>query len=186
MKLVDYFNEHLRITDEISENIDRVFRYESVKKGNIVIKHDNLSQKVIFIEKGLMRTFYMKDHKDITHLFFSENMFTAPVESVFFHRTCPYAWETLEHCEIRTTHYHEFESLFSTVPGFEKFFRGLLIQFMDSFSERLHALQFQTAHDRYHKLLEMQPDILLRAPLGHIASYLGITQQTLSVIRSRN
>ena len=66
----------------------------------------------------------------------------------------------------------------------EKFIRLLLVNILHTIAEKLYAIQFQTAQDRYKTLLETQPDILLRAPLGHIASYLGITQQTLSVIRS--
>jgi hypothetical protein len=53
------------------------------------------------------------------------------------------------------------------------------------FSDRLYSLQFHTAQERYSTLLNDHSSILMRAPLGHIASYLGITQQTLSVIRSK-
>jgi hypothetical protein len=66
----------------------------------------------------------------------------------------------------------------------EKFIRLLLINVLQIVAEKLYSIQFQTALERYKSLIESQPDILLRAPLGHIASYLGITQQTLSVIRS--
>jgi hypothetical protein len=182
--LLNYLNEHLRLSEELVERFDTVFKYECVAKGDILIKPENLSKKVIFIEKGLIRSYYIKDGKDITHLFFTEDSFFLPVESVFYNRICPYGWEALENCEIRTTQYRDFEPFFTEVPGFEKFIRMLIIDVMDTFSERLYALQFQTAYDRYQKLIESHPDILLRAPLGHIASYLGITQQTLSVIRS--
>lgn len=74
--------------------------------------------------------------------------------------------------------------MFESVPGFEKLIRLLLIDVIDIFSERLYAMQLQSAQDRYKSLIEKHPDILLRAPLGHIASYLGITQQRLSVIRA--
>jgi CRP-like cAMP-binding protein len=182
--LLDYLNMHLNLSDELEERFDTVFKSERISKGDIILKPENISKKVFFIEQGLIRSFYIKDGKDITHLFFTEGAFFLPVESVFYNRTCPYGWEALENGEIRTTHYRDFEPFFTDVPGFEKFIRMLILDVMDTFSERLYALQFQTAHDRYKKLMEVQPDILLRAPLGHIASYLGITQQTLSVIRS--
>jgi len=60
-----------------------------------------------------------------------------------------------------------------------------LINVLSAFSDHLFQIQFQTARQRYQILLENHPDILLRTPLGHIASYLGITQQTLSVIRAQ-
>jgi CRP-like cAMP-binding protein len=182
--LINYLKEHLNLSDEIEERFDTVFKHERISKGDILLKPENFSKKVFFIERGLVRSFYIKDGKDITHLFFSEGSFFLPVENVFFNRMCPYGWEALENGEVRTTQFHDFEPFFTDVPGFEKFIRMLILEVMDTFSERLYALQFQTAHDRYKQLMEFHPDILLRAPLGDIASYLGITQQTLSVIRS--
>ena len=182
--LLEYFQKNLNLSDEFSEKLDTLFKYEHVAKGEIIFRPESFSQKIIFIEKGLIRTFYLKDGKDITYLFLSENLFLTPIDCVFFNRPAPYGWEALEHCEIRVADYRNFEMLFSEIPGMEKFIRMLLVNVLRTVAEKLYAIQFQTAQDRYKKLLDTQPDILLRAPLGHIASYLGITQQTLSVIRS--
>jgi len=182
--LLKYLHEHLKLSEEFSEKFDDIFRHEYVKKGEILFRPEGFSQKIIFIEKGLIRTYYLKDGKDITYLFLSENSFLAPVECVFYNRPAPYGWEALENCEIRTAPYREFELLFSQVPGMEKFVRMLLINILDTVAGKLYSIQFQTAQDRYRSLMESHPDILLRAPLGDVASYLGITQQTLSVIRS--
>ena len=182
--LLEYLNEHLRLSEEFSDKLDAIFRHEYIKKGDVLFRPEGFSQKIIFIEKGLIRTYYLKDGKDITYLFLSENSFLTPVECVFYNRPAPYGWEALEKCEIRVADYRNFELSFTEVPGMEKFIRVLLVNVLHTIAEKLYAIQFQTAQDRYKKLLETQPDILLRAPLGHIASYLGITQQTLSVIRS--
>ena len=161
-----------------------IFKHEYVNKGEVLFRPESFSQKIIFIEKGLIRTYYLKDGKDITYLFLSENSFLTPIECVFFNRPAPYGWEALENCEIRVADYRDFELIFTEVPGMEKFIRLLLVNVLHTIAEKLYSIQFQTAQDRYKNLLDTQPDILLRAPLGHIASYLGITQQTLSVIRS--
>jgi len=182
--LLENLHEHLKLSEEFSEKFDTIFRHEYVKKGDILFRPEGFSQKIIFIEKGLIRTYYLKDGKDITYLFLSEKSFLTPVECVFYNKPAPYGWEALETCEIRTALYRDFELLFSQVPGMEKFIRLLLINVLQIVAEKLYSIQFQTALERYKSLIESQPDILLRAPLGHIASYLGITQQTLSVIRS--
>jgi len=182
--LLEYLAEHLKLSEEFSEKLDTIFRLEKVKKGDILFRPEGFSQKIIFIEKGLIRTYYLKDGKDITYLFFSENSFLTPVECVFYNKPAPYGWEALENCEIRNAPYKDFESFFSQVPGMEKFIRLLLTNVLHSVSGKLYSIQFQTALERYKSLIESHPDILLRAPLGHVASYLGITQQTLSVIRS--
>jgi CRP-like cAMP-binding protein len=182
--LLEYLNEHLKLSEEFSDKLDAIFRHECVKKGDIFFRPESFSQKIIFIEKGLVRTYYLKDGKDITYLFLSENSFLTPIECVFYNRPAPYGWEALENCEIRTAAYREFEMFFSQVPGMEKFIRQLLINVLHTVSGKLYSIQFQTALERYKSLIESHPNILLRTPLGHIASYLGITQQTLSVIRS--
>ena len=182
--LLEYLHEHLKLSEEFSEKFDTMFRHEYVNKGEVLFRPESFSQKIIFIEKGLIRTYYLKDGKDITYLFLSENSFLTPIECVFYNRPAPYGWEALENCEIRVADYRNFELIFTEVPGMEKFMRVLLVNVLHTIAEKLYAIQFQTAQDRYKKLLETQPDILLRAPLGDIASYLGITQQTLSVIRS--
>jgi CRP-like cAMP-binding protein len=182
--LLEYLKKHLNLSEELGEKFDTTFRHEYVNKGDILFRPESFSQRIIFIEKGLIRTYYLKDGKDITYLFLSENSFLAPVECVFYNKPAPYGWEALENCEIRIAQYRDFESFFSQVPGMEKFVRMLLINVLHTVAEKLYSIQFQTAQDRYKNLIETYPDILLRAPLGHIASYLGITQQTLSVIRS--
>src|SRR4030095_978144 len=182
--LLKYMHEHLKLSEEFSEKFDDIFRHKHVKKGDILFRPEGFSQKIIFIETGLIRTYYLKDGKDITFLFFPENSFLTPVECVFFNRPAPYGWEALENCEIRIAPFRDFELLFSQVPGMEKFFRMLVINVLHTVAEKLYSIQFQTAQDRYKSLIESQSDILLRAPLGDVASYLGITQQTLSVIRS--
>jgi CRP-like cAMP-binding protein len=182
--LLDYLDKNIKLSEEFSERLDTIFRYECVKKGDILFRPEGFSQKIIFIEKGLIRTYYLKDGKDITYLFLSENSFLTPVECVFYNKPAPYGWEALENCEIRIAPYKDFELFFSQVPGMEKFIRQLLINVLHTVSSKLYSIQFQTALERYNSLIESHPDILLRAQLGHVASYLGITQQTLSVIRS--
>jgi CRP-like cAMP-binding protein len=182
--LLEYLNEHVRLSEEESDKLDTIFRYEYVKKGDILFRPEGFSQKIIFIEKGLIRTYYLKDGKDITYLFLSENAFLTPVECVFYNKPAPYGWEALENCEIRIAQYRDFELFFSQVPGMEKFIRQVLINVLHTVAGKLYSIQFQTALERYRSLIESHPNILLRTPLGHVASYLGITQQTLSVIRS--
>jgi CRP-like cAMP-binding protein len=182
--LLEYLHEHLNLSEEFSEKLDALFRHQYVKKGEILFRPESFSQRIIFIEKGLIRTYYLKDGKDITYLFLSEKSFLAPIECVFYNKPAPYGWEALENCEIRIAPYKDFEMFFSQIPGMEKFIRLLLTNVLHTVAGKLYSIQFQTALDRYKSLIESQPDILLRAPLGHVASYLGITQQTLSVIRS--
>lgn len=87
---------------------------------------------------------------------------------------------------------HIFEFPFSKLQIWAKtslplnyFIQTILLHHLRNFSNRLINLQFETAQDRYEQFLKEHPEIVLRAPLGDIASYLGISPQTLSTIRSQ-
>jgi CRP-like cAMP-binding protein len=165
--------------------ISAVFKKEAVYKGQRILEPDNQGKKIYFIDEGLLRSFYLKDGKDITHHFFRENTFGLPLESIFYNSVSPYGLESLEAGFIYSASYHEIEKMADIFPSLRKVINILLIDVLKAFSNRLLAIQFQSAQERYCTIVNEQPDLLLRAPLGHIASYIGITQQTLSVLRAQ-
>ena len=185
MELIKYINGKVRLTADEAEAVDNAFQVEHHCKGAILLNPDSRSQKFMFIEKGLVRTFYQYHEKDVTHLFFDENSFTATIESIFFAKSDPYGRQALEDCVLRTIHFREFSGLLNAIPNMREFVFLAAIYMCKILADRVFSLQFQSAQERYDNLLKANPTILLRAPLGHIASYLGVTQQTLSVIRAR-
>lgn len=185
MELLHYFRQYTRLPEELEQKLDVLFQEVPVSKGQRDLEPDSFSRKLYFMEQGLARTFYYKDGKDITHYFFRENSFYTPIECTFYDKASPYGFEFLTKGVVRVVSFPELDELLSTIPELQQFTRQMLIEFLRQFSERLYGLQFQSAQERYQALLQQYPEILLQAPLGHIASYLGITQQTLSVIRSQ-
>lgn len=185
MELISYLKEQMKLDPDLEQKLEQAFRRDYYSKGHKITEPGTLSNKVYFVEKGLVRTYYIKNGKEITHHFFAEDKFTMPIESIFYNGRSPYGIEVLESSIIRSVRFPGLEELIDGSTALEKFIRMLLIDVLKTFSDRLSALQFQSAHERYQTMLEQNPNILLRAPLGHIASYLGITQQTLSVIRAQ-
>lgn len=185
MTLRSYLNEQVPLQESLEQEIDHLFKREELPKGHELLSPENLSKKVVFVEQGLMRLYYIRDGKDVTHLFRAENSFYTPIESVYFQEKSPYGLQLLEKSTIRYADYPDVEKYLDQSSELEHFFRYLLIDVLKTLSDRLYSIQFQSARERYQTMIDSYPDILLRAPLGHIASYLGITQQTLSVIRSQ-
>lgn len=185
MDLIEYINTKVKFGAEECTAIDTAFNREFCPKGTILVQPDNISQTIHFIEKGLVRSFYNKEGKDITHFFFDENDFAMSLEGIYFSKQDPYGREVLEDATLRTIRFSEFNALCNEFKTFKDFVFIVAIETIKQFSDRLFSIQFQTAEQRYKFLVDNYSNILLRAPLGHIASYLGITQQTLSVIRGR-
>lgn len=184
MEFIDYIRQQVTIPEELMLKFDSAFIREELPKGTKLFEQDSRCQKVYFFEKGFARAYYYNNGKDITHLFFSEDMFSAPLESVFYKKPSHCGLELLENSVVRSSSYAELENLITESGVIGKAIMMILIDLMHTFSTRLYAIQFQTAQERYKIMLENYPTIFLRAPLGHIASYLGITQETLSRIRS--
>jgi CRP-like cAMP-binding protein len=185
MELLSYITSKIKLDPEVCSKIVAAFKTESYTRGAHLIKPGGSSSKVYFIEKGLIRTFYYKDERDITQFFFDAGSFTTPLNSVFYGKEEPYGWETLEDTIVKVIPYHELEAMCVRIPEVQRILFLAAIDTLNMFVIKLESLQFQTAEQRYSSMMEMYPEILLRVPLGHIASYLGITQQTLSVIRAK-
>jgi CRP-like cAMP-binding protein len=185
MDLIHFFNKIDPLPNEASSLLDKLFKVEKHRKGEVILQPGNLSKKLIFIEKGLIRLFYEKDGKDITFLFKDENSFSMPVESIIHDQPSPYGWEVLEDCTIRVVSYDEINNYMEQIPSLEKVTRVVLFDALLEVSNRLKSIQFLNADERYNMLVETYPNILQRTSLYNISSYLGITQQTLSVIRAK-
>lgn len=185
MEIFEYINLKTKIKTTSYDIIKKVFKQEVYKKGTILLKPDNASQKLIFVESGLLRMYYQLDDKIITFLFLAENAIMFPLESVFYNKTDPYGWEVVQDCTLSIAQFSDIRTLMDTVPLFERFILNESFGVHKQLSDKLYGIQMLTAEERYKKLLESHPAILQNAPLGHIASYLGISQQHLSVIRAK-
>jgi len=184
MKLTEYIKERIPHIAGDLQLVDDLFEYRELGKGDNILNERSYTKKVFFIEEGLVRMYYEKDGKDVTHYFFTENMFYLHIENLFQDTNYPYMLELLENCKIRMVDYEKLKSFVLEQNKLQPLFFGLFIDFIKILSNRLFSIQFQSAQERYNLMMKSYRNILLRAPLGHIASYLGITQQTLSVIRA--
>jgi CRP-like cAMP-binding protein len=184
MELIEYIRLRAQISDDLSVKIDSAFNREILSKGSLIFPQDSHCKKVFFFEKGFGRVYYLSNGKDITHYFFTEDTFSAPIESIFYNQATHCGMELLEKSTVRSANYFEIEKLISDSAPISKAIQIILLDVLRTFSDRLYAIQFQSALDRYNIMIESYPNIFHRSPLGHIASYLGITQETLSRIRS--
>lgn len=136
------------------------------------------------MEKGLARSFYYEKGKEITTNFYSESRVFANIDSIFLGEATRYNIETLEDSQITFCNYKKLEGLCAVSLVSANFSRFVLGSLMTQMVKRINSLQYMTAKEKYSQLMSENPDIILRAPLGMIAAYLGISQETLSRIRS--
>lgn len=162
-----------------------ILQYHEVPKGYLLARAGTICNHLYFVESGLTRTYYIKDEKDVTDWLSSEDSFACSVISFISRTPDRRIIETLEPSVLWSLQYYELEQLCARYHDVEHFVRSLLSFGMIRMQKRFDDLHFATAAGRYNELMQTAPALIQRVPLGILASYLGMTQETLSRIRAR-
>ncbi|MDX1278437.1 Crp/Fnr family transcriptional regulator [Oceanihabitans sediminis] len=174
-------------TKEELEDILSHFKKETVSKNKVLVSQGDICNYLYFLEEGMARSYYLNDSgKEITQWFFGVGKFMTSADSFFQQTPSLYYLETLEDCILYSISKSQIDMLFDKYPKMEKLGRLATTEMLTKIVNKLNAIQFQTARERYEYMLAEFPDIAYHVPLGHIASYLGMTQETLSRIRKNN
>lgn len=155
-----------------------------VPKEHFLVRENEVCDYIFFIEKGAARIFYHKNGKEITEWIAMDEQFFLSITS-FFQRTSSHLIiQTIEPSTVYGIHYNELTRLAAAYHEVETLFRKMMTFSLILSQQRMDSIQFETAHQRYEKLLQNNPGIVQRVPLTYIASFLGVTLETLSRIRS--
>lgn len=182
------FKEYL--TSNININLSQLescLSYQQIKyfkKGDFLIKEGDICQYSYFVQEGILRVFYIDD-KGKEHLlqFAPEGWFAADHESTYFRKASTYYIQALEDTTVYQLNDDFFEKLSLKDPVFTQFNEKLLHNHIHHLQKRIIQLIAKTAEERYVEFTKTYPDILMRVPQTMVASYLGITPESLSRIR---
>ncbi|WP_298540046.1 Crp/Fnr family transcriptional regulator [uncultured Aquimarina sp.] len=181
--LIETFREIGNLSKENEKVLFNTIERIEFPPKTILHETGKVCDSIYFVEKGIARTFYYKNGKDITYWIAPENEFVGAMASFFSREKSNKMVETIEHCILWKFEHHKLEELFSSNQELEKAARLFANHGISLLEKRFDTLHFNTAKERYDLLVHQQSNILQRVPLGMIASYLGITQETLSRIR---
>lgn len=156
----------------------------SYPKGHILLRADKVENDLFFIRKGIVRAYVKQDATDITFWFGQEGAAIISMKSYVENKKGYENIELLEECELYQLKTEKFRELFREDIHISNWGRRFAEQELIKTEERLISRQFRTASERYRELLKQEPGLIRRVQLSHIASYLGITQVSLSRIRS--
>lgn len=181
--LFDYFEQFQKLSDADKQAINAICSIKQVGKQEIIESVGSTSRTIYFLKTGIARIFYYKAGTDVTEFFaLSGNLF-ARVQSLLTGKASSKAIQMLEAGELIAINATKFFQLFDTFPTIERLFRLILeASYLESV-ERIESIQFNSAKERYATLLK-EMEIVQKVPLKYIASYLGITQVSLSRIRA--
>lgn len=179
-------SETISITDEEFEYAKTLFIPKKLRKKRFLLEDGDPCIYTTFIEKGLLRSFTI-DEKGNEHIlqFGMQGWWVADLYSFLTGEASEYNIEALEDSELLLITKSSWDLLLNEVPAFECYFRILIQNNLIATQRRLMGTMSTTAEERYQKLLNDIPDITQRVPQHMIASYIGITRETLSRLRSQ-
>jgi CRP-like cAMP-binding protein len=179
-------SETIPVTEEEFDFCKTVFQPKKLRKKRFLLGEEDVCKYIAFVEKGLLRSFVI-DEKGSEHVlqFSLEGWWVSDLSSFLTGEPSKYNIEALEDCELLMISRSGWDQLLEKIPVFERFFRILIQNNLIVTQRRLIASFSDTAEEKYHKLVAHFPDILQRVPQHMIASYLGITRETLSRVRAQ-
>ena len=176
----------INLNEEEKSFFTSLLKVKKLRKRQFLLQEGEIGRYQYFIKKGCLRT-YTIDDKGQEHIiqFAIEDWWTGDMYSFLTQTPAKLNIEAIEDSELFCIDNPSLEILYQKVPKFERFFRLLLQNAFIANQSRIIESMSLTADERYCKFIERYPVMDQRLPLKHIASYLGITPESLSRIRNR-
>ncbi|HVU54279.1 MAG TPA: Crp/Fnr family transcriptional regulator [Puia sp.] len=176
--------EKIPLSEEEFEVCKTLFTSKKVRKKQFLQQEGDVSRYQFFVNNGLLRS-YTIDEKGVEHIlqFALEGWWTADLYSFFTEEPSLFNIEALEDSELLLITRPSWETLLEKLPVLERYFRILIQNSLIATQRRLMESLSETAEKKYLKFMKMYPESIQRVPQHMIASYLGITRETLSRLR---
>jgi len=176
-------NTYSPLSESCKSEVKDLAKLRTFDAVTTIVHEGELADKTYFIVEGCARAYYLKDGKDITDWFAFEGDFISAINSFFMGIPSPHFIEIMEPSTLFEFSREQVLLLSDKYHDFDRLGRMIVTKTMLQLQQRIVSIQFETAQQKYENLLAIRPDITQRVPLTHIASFLGITLETLSRIR---
>jgi CRP-like cAMP-binding protein len=182
--LIHFFQSTYPSSDGVAKEIAERFNSIELKKGELFLEEGKRSNEYMFLERGILRSYlFDTDGNEVTTNFYSAGNVVFEAASFFQHIPAQENMQAMTDCAGWKITFAELNALFHALPAFRETGRAILVKTLVALKMRMLSLINRTAEQRYAALLSSHPEIFQQVPLKYIASYLGITDTSLSRIR---
>lgn len=185
LSIIKYFNSKNPLSPDLQNYLWKVVKRKELAARQYLLREREVCQQLFFVEKGLLRAFYLREDKEISAWFAKEGESCTSIGS--FNRQLPgeeYI-QAIEKTELYCLHYQDLQAAYILFPAFNQNMRMVMEENYLLNEQRLQALRLQRCLDRYTWITHATPDLLQRVPAKFLASYLGMTEVTFSITRSK-
>jgi CRP-like cAMP-binding protein len=182
--LLRFFQNAGKINALKAAEIAEYFEEKEIEKNELFLKEGQVSNEYLLLENGFMRAYsFDLNGIEVTTAFYSGRQPVFEVASFFNRIPSKENIQALTYCSGWVISFDKLNTIFHAIPEFREFGRSVLVKGFSSLKLRMLSMITETAEERYVSLLQSNPEIFQYAPLKYIASYLGITDSSLSRIR---
>lgn len=184
-QLLNRLNALHPMDEQLTGRIKEVTIISTYPAKTYLLRDGQICDRACMVVKGLARASYVNEDRDITSRFMDEGFIITSWVSYYHQQPGDEFIETLEDTTLACIRYNDIQQLYKDYPIFNIIGRKQTEYSLYTSEMRTRMLRKQTAKERYTFFLQNHPDLLNRVPLKHIASYLGMNEETLSRIRSQ-
>lgn len=184
-KLLARLNELIPLNPPQQRALCEAVQSFTLKKDDVLVREGEVCDRIYFVTEGILRATYTADHKEITRWFCFEDHFATNYFSLVYDQPSEDTITLLTDAKILSLSYGSLQALSKKDSIWVDLNRRLLEHYYTTLLRRVQSFQTLSTSQRYNSFLSECPSIEDRVPLGHLASYLGMSQETLSRLRAK-
>lgn len=183
-ELIEYLSQYIEVSPELAESIHASSLIKKFEKGEVILKEGDPYQEGLFVLKGCLRSYVLKDGQDITIDFYMEEQAVMPV-GYNDPRPAEFNLECLEESLVLINTESQEKELLEKFPQLKSLCLTLSEVMAEKIQKEYATFKTSTPEERYRILIQKKPELMQRVPQYQIASYLGIKAESLSRIKKR-
>jgi CRP/FNR family transcriptional regulator, anaerobic regulatory protein len=184
-ELINYLNTIYPLSDGLKYHLTQKLKVKEVPKKTLLLKAGHICRNIYFVQKGLLRSYYKKDTKDVSAWFMTEGNMVISVESFYQQKESYEYIQALEDTVVYYIDYNELKHINHHYPEFRMVVIELTEKYYILSEQRIRSMRSMKAAERYAYLKQRFPEIVERVTSKYIASYIGVAEATLSKIKSK-
>lgn len=181
-KLIEYIEQFVKLDSEVIQELKNLAEEETYKKNQFILEQGERCNKIWFLKKGMVRKFHLCDGKEVTTWIHTENDTFTSLQSYAQKSVSDEYLQACEDTEVISITKSNSEKL-AKYPQIMEFTNALMEREFVNIDKHSKELNQRDAKGKYAYLKEIAPEIIKRAKIGHIASIIGVSRETLSRIR---
>ena len=183
-ELLDYFKKHISLSNDIQNRLNEIIVEKKLVKGEIILSDNSIKKEHIFVASGCLRSFYKSESgKEYTIQFAIKNWWIGDYITLYTNNKSVVSIESLTHSKVLILDRVKVEKLYKEYPLFETFQRKNFERHIATLQKRVLSLLTLSASEKYDQFVDEYTAFDKVIPNYQIASYLGITPESLSRIR---